>query len=143
VDTNSRATSCTGRGGRRRRRELTSTADGDATRWCSAKWVRERDEALAHGAGCNGAWMTREPQGRGLGGSPRRGRALARRLWRGRSGTQKRRGRAASHRARGRAGAPVWTYDGETARPWLHGGFGEVLAVGTAKARETIWEEKQ
>jgi hypothetical protein len=25
----------------------------------------------------------------------------------------------------------------------LHDGFGEVLAVGTAKARETIWEEKQ
>jgi hypothetical protein len=49
--------------------------DGDATRRCSAKWVRERDEALAHGTGCNGAWMARESQGRGLGGSPGRRRA--------------------------------------------------------------------
>jgi hypothetical protein len=53
----------------------------------------------------------------GLGGSPRHRRAPVRRLWRGHSGAQKRRGRAASHRARGHAGAPVWPYDGETARP--------------------------
>jgi hypothetical protein len=38
-------------------------ADEDATWRCSAKWVRERNEALAHGAGCNVAWMAREPQG--------------------------------------------------------------------------------
>jgi hypothetical protein len=37
----------------------------------------------------------------------------------------------------------VWPYDGEVAQPWLHDGFVEVLAVGMAKVRETIWEEKQ
>jgi hypothetical protein len=61
VDTNGHATSYTGRGGRRRRRELTSTADGDAVRRCSAKRVMERDKALAHGAGCTGALMAKEP----------------------------------------------------------------------------------
>jgi hypothetical protein len=63
VDTNGHATSYTERGGRRRRRELTSTADGDVVRRCSPKRVMERDEALAHGVGCTGVWMAREPQG--------------------------------------------------------------------------------